>query len=107
MVALGRPNREQVITARSSAATTLQMLELANGQTLFKVLEQGADHLLSQKRADARDLIEQLYQGALGRLPTGPERELAEELIGEPARKEGLEDFLWALAMLPEFQLIY
>jgi mono/diheme cytochrome c family protein len=107
MVALGRPNREQVITARSSAATTLQMLELENGQTLFKVLERGADHLLSEKRADARDLIEQLYQGALGRLPTGPERELAQELIGQPARKEGLEDFLWALAMLPEFQLIY
>ena len=36
-----------------------------------------------------------------------PERDLAQELIGKPARKEGLEDFLWAIAMLPEFQLIY
>jgi hypothetical protein len=30
-VALGRPNREQVITSRASAATTLQALELTNG----------------------------------------------------------------------------
>ena len=32
MTALGRPNREQVVTVRTSAATTLQALELANGR---------------------------------------------------------------------------
>ena len=32
---------------------------------------------------------------------------LAQSLVGTPARKEGLEDLLWAVAMLPEFQLIY
>ena len=32
---------------------------------------------------------------------------MAEELIGKPVKKEGVEDFLWAMTMLPEFQLIY
>jgi hypothetical protein len=32
---------------------------------------------------------------------------VAAALIGAPARAEGVEDLLWVLAMLPEFQLIY
>ncbi len=107
MVALGRPNREQVVTVRSSVATTLQMLELANGQTLSKLLQQGADQLLSEKPASTRDLISRLYQSALGRKPSPPEIQLAQELVGLPATKEGVEDLLWAMSMLPEFQLIY
>jgi len=107
MVALGRPNREQVVTVRSSVATTLQMLELANGQTLAKLLKQGAEQLLLEKPDSARDLINRLYQSALGRKPAPRELQLAEELVGQPATKEGVEDFLWAMAMLPEFQLIY
>jgi hypothetical protein len=47
MVSLGRPSREQVITCRSSAATTLQALELTNGETLAKVLQQGAAKLIA------------------------------------------------------------
>jgi hypothetical protein len=107
LVALGRPNREQVLTTRASVATTLQMLELANGQTLSKVLGKGAEQLLAETSGSAGVLIERLYQGALGRSPTRQERQLAEELVGQPAKKEGLEDFLWTMAMLPEFQLIY
>jgi len=107
MVALGRPNREQVITTRSSVATTLQMLELENGQTLSKLLQQGAEQVLAKPSPSTRDLISRLYEGALGRGPTRQELEVAEELVGNPAKKEGLEDFLWTITMLPEFQLIY
>jgi hypothetical protein len=32
---------------------------------------------------------------------------MARDLVGSPARKEGVEDLLWAMTMLPEFQLIY
>ena len=32
---------------------------------------------------------------------------MAKEVVGQPARPAGVEDLLWALAMLPEFQLIY
>ena len=107
MVALGRPNREQVLTTRSTEATTLQMLELSNGDTLSKLLKQGAEELLAQKPGSSRELIENLYKTALGRAPTKQELQVAEELVGKPAQKEGVEDFLWTMAMLPEFQLIY
>ena len=44
---------------------------------------------------------------SLGRPPTKTELKLATELVGAPAKAEGVEDLLWSLAMLPEFQLIY
>ncbi len=105
-LALGRPPREQVSTTRPSAATTLQALELTNGDTLAKLLKRGAENKTVAGVA-ARDLVTQLFRQALGRAPTGVELKLSQELVGEPAQKEGVEDLLWSLAMLPEFQLIY
>jgi len=105
-VALGRPNREQVITTRASAATTLQALELTNGKTLAAVLHRAAFNLVEfQTKTD--DLIEGLYRKGLGRSPTSTEMELADELVGSPPQQAGVEDFLWAMVMLPEFQLVY
>jgi hypothetical protein len=106
-VALGRPNREQVITSRSPTATTLQALELTNGETLGKVVQRGAEKLLAQKPASNAELVSRLYRQALGRRPTAEESQLADGLLGKPAQKEGVEDLLWAMSMLPEFQLIY
>jgi hypothetical protein len=105
-VALGRPSREQVITVRPSAATTLQALELTNGETLAKVLHQGAEKLASTAPAPDK-LTDRLYRQSLGRSPTSAEQLLAAELLGQSVQKEGVEDLLWAMAMLPEFQLIY
>jgi hypothetical protein len=107
MVALGRPNREQVITTRSSAATTLQALELTNGATLAEQLKRGAAKLLEGNPASASELISTLYQRALCRKPLPDELRLAADLAGSPVQKAGVEDLLWALTMLPEFQLIY
>ena len=53
------------------------------------------------------NLVGDLYQQALGRSPTAVEKQTSLELMGSPVRKEGIEDLLWALTMLPEFQLIY
>ena len=106
-VALARPNREQVVTVRATVATTLQALELTNGQTLADVLKSGAEHLLAASPEREAELIPALYEKALGRKPTGPELQLARELVGQPAQPAGVEDLLWCLAMLPEFQLIY
>jgi Protein of unknown function (DUF1553) len=106
-VALGRPPREQVATTRASAATTLQALELTNGDTLNRVLTDGAKKLLSDKAPSSRELVTMLYGKALGRKPTAKELKLAGELLGEPVQREQVEDLLWSMAMLPEFQLIY
>ena len=105
-VALGRPNREQVMTSRASAATTLQALELTNGAELAEVFQQGAGKAIAgQTRSD--DVVTQLYQKALGRKPTQAEVQLATGLVGQPVQKTGVEDLLWGLTMMPEFQLIY
>lgn len=105
-VALGRPNREQVLTSRASAATTLQALELTNGAELAEVLSRGAEKTIAAQ-APANDLVTQLYAKALGRKPTSAEVQLATSLVGQPVQKTGVEDLLWGLTMMPEFQLIY
>jgi mono/diheme cytochrome c family protein len=107
LVALARPNREQVVTTRPTAATTLQALELTNGETLADLLKRGAENLLATQPAAKGDLISSLYEKALGRKPTGPELQLAREVVGQPIQPAGVEDLLWSVAMLPEFQLIY
>jgi hypothetical protein len=106
MRALDRPNREQVVTERATTATTLQALELTNGQTLEGMLSQGAEKwALNAKSPDG--VIDGIYMQGLGRLPTAAEKQAAVELVGSPVKKEGVEDLLWTLIMLPEFQLIY
>lgn len=106
MTALGRPNREQVVTVRQGTATTLQGLELTNGATLAKFLQQGAAHLLTKSGGSSAELVDSLYLQALGRKPSKTERQLTLGLVGSPATREGVEDLLWTLTMLPEFQLI-
>jgi len=105
--ALGRPNREQVVTQRLTAATTLQALELTNGQTLTGMLDAGAARWTADRSQPPARLVNALYFQALGRLPTLAERKAALAEIGSSVRPDGVEDLLWALVMLPEFQLVY
>jgi len=104
--AMGRPNREQVVTSRPTAATTLEALELTNGQTLDEALKRGATRLLADKPT-ADGVIDTVYIKALGRKPSAAERETANQVLGSPLSAEGVEDLLWIVTMLPEFQLIY
>ncbi len=85
----------------------MQALELTNGDTLSKVLRKGAENVLFEMPGSNAQLVGRLYARALGRKPTRAELKLADELLGRPAEKEQVEDLLWSLAMLPEFQLIY
>lgn len=106
MTALGRPNRDQVVTTRSETATTLQALELTNGKTLADVLKIGAVELAAKNESN-RKLVDDIYEQAIGRKPTKAEWKLARQLVGDQPKAADVEDFLWAVAMLPEFQLIY
>jgi len=105
--ALGRPNREQVVTTRSAEATTLQALELTNGETLADLLKRGARTLLDRPEIANDRLIAEVYEKAFARKPTTAELRTARGLVGHPPRPDGLEDLLWCMTMLPEFQLIY
>jgi mono/diheme cytochrome c family protein len=104
--ALGRPNREQVSTSRAATATTLQALELTNGQTLAHLLEQASEKLGSGTH-DGADLASTIYQRALGRQPDATEAQVAGELLKQEGARQGAADLIWSVAMLPEFQLIY
>jgi hypothetical protein len=106
LVALGRPNREQVVTSRTSTATTLEALELTNGATLAKMLAQGAERYMTAEKQSTEAIVSRIYREACGREPTAEEVRDGAELIGSPATKEGVEDLLWLVTMLPEFQLI-
>ncbi len=107
MRSLGRPNREQVVTMRGEVLTTLQALDLSNGQTLTDIATAGAAKLLAASpKAVADELAATVYLQALGRRPTPAELTTARELVGKPASVEGLADLLWSVFMLPEFQLI-
>jgi hypothetical protein len=107
MKALGRTPREQVTTRRETQGTTLQALELSNGTALFQQIQLSAEALRTEWNGTPEGLIIALYQHGLQRAPSTEEIQLAHGLVGDPLRQEGLEDLLWALAMLPEFQLIY
>jgi hypothetical protein len=107
MRSLGRPNREQVVTTRPDQLTTLQALDLSNGQIVADTLARGAGNLLkAHPGANADGLIEDVYVRALCRRPTADELATARALIGAPLTADGVSDLLWAVCMLPEFQLI-
>ena len=106
MLALGRPNREQVVTVRQATPTTLQALELTNGATLAKLLQEAGENLAASHPKGGRPLVESLYRQTVCRAPASEETAIAEQLIGSPVKPEGVADLLWMIAMLPEFQLI-
>jgi cytochrome c553 len=107
MRSLGRPNREQVVTTRPDQLSTLQALDLANGQILAETLARGAANILrADPKASADTIAERIFVRALGRKPTADELAAARGLIGEKPATDGVADLLWAVAMLPEFQLV-
>ena len=102
--ALGRPNREQVVSARPDLVTTLEAINLANGDQLATMLREGAAALMKKYGRD--DLIRHVYAVALTRKPTEKEWEIARSLMGEEMTPEGVQDFLWMVFMLPEFNYV-
>lgn len=104
---LGRTAREQVTSRRETQGTTLQALEFANGDTLFQQIQLSAESLKQGWDGTPEGLIIRLYEHGLQRAPTVEEIQLAHSVVGDGLAREGLEDLLWSLAMLPEFQLIY
>ncbi len=106
MTALGRPNREQVVTSRTTYATMLQALELTNGPELSRILQGGAHHWMEKKFKSTDQMIDAIFRESLGRDPTADEQSASEQVVGSPPRQQGVEDLLWSIVMLPEYQLI-
>ena len=106
LTALGRPNRETVSTSRNSQANLLQALELTNGTTFNEAIKKGAK--IWQAKYPSTDLlVKTLYRKSLGREPLPKEMATAQKIVGLKPTVEGIEDLVWAMALHPEFQLIY
>lgn len=106
LTALGRPNRETVSTSRVSQASLLQALELTNGRQFNNALKSGAIKW-KEKYPDARLMIKEIYRKALGRLPLADEQKIAIKTMGSHPTVETVQDFIWAITLHPEFQLIF
>jgi len=106
MRSLGRPNREQVVTSRPSQLTTLEAIDLANGQIMSDTLRRGATLMIERQKSSPEEFVRDFYWRAMARDPSGDELTEAMQLVGDPLRAEGVEDLLWSVFMLPEFQLV-
>ena len=106
LMALGRPNRETVATSRESQANLLQAMELTNGDRFNSMIRRGAEKWKKQYvKTDI--IIKEMYSRALGRAPLDGEYKVAKKLLGENASIDSIQDFFWAMMLLPEFQIIY
>ncbi|CAG4997565.1 hypothetical protein DYBT9275_01801 [Dyadobacter sp. CECT 9275] len=106
LTSLGRPNRETVSTNRTSQANLLQALELTNGNKFTQTLKQGAKQWKA-RYPTSDSLVTELYRKAFGRYPQPKELATAKKILGPKPSEEGIEDLVWAMALVPEFQLIY
>ncbi len=67
--ALGRPIRDQVYSSRETQATTLQALELVNGESLTHWLLRGARNMLGELPPEPESVYDHFYNGRGARPP--------------------------------------
>jgi hypothetical protein len=106
MASLGRPNRDQVVTTRPTDLTTLEAILLANEQSLADTFAAGGRHILAEHGPGADTIRDWIFAAALSRPPTVAEADVVGALLGHQPTAEHVADCLWAVVMLPEFQLI-
>ena len=104
-LALGRPNREQVTTVRQSTPTTIQALELTNGETLSRLLKQGAEHLMTTG-TDGPTLVDRVFTQVHCPVPP-PAVQLSVELVGRSPQREGHRGLSLERRHASEFQLTF
>ncbi len=104
--ALGRPNREQIVSMRPNELSTLEAIDLSNGQALTNLLSAGAAKLKKRTWTSPEELARWLYLSALSREPAPAELKVAASIVGAEMSEQGIADLLWVVCMLPEFQTI-
>jgi hypothetical protein len=118
----GRPAREFTCECeRSEEPSITQTLHLANGKTLNEKLnakDNIIERWLEQNLSDA-DLVERVYLSALSRYPSAEEKSSLTAALAEAAsvegdaaakraaRRETIEDLLWAVLTSKEFLFVH
>jgi uncharacterized membrane protein len=110
---LGRPRREQITTRRATAATTMQVLELSTGDGLTDLVSKGSAAILTRTKTGGQTTSTSLepvavmiFNRLLGRDPSQREIESLRSNFGPTINRAEVEDLIWSLCMLPEFQLV-
>ena len=107
MRTLGRPNRDQIVTNRPQDLSTLEALDLSAGARLSELLAGAAIRIAKEATFKSpNELVDWLYTAALGRQPSSGERAASTEALGEKPTAPLIEDLLWSVFVLPEFQLV-
>ena len=106
MRALGRPDRNVVVTQRSGTTSPLQSLELMNSERLEELVTRAATTLVSQEGNSTGALVETVYRHLLGRRPSNAELRHMRKAFGRTLDERSVADLLWVIVMKPEFQLI-
>lgn len=106
MRSLGRPNRDQIVTSRPADLTTLEAIDLANGETLAAALATGASTISRRSDLTGEKLVRELFLAALSRPPSDGELETIIEVIGSQPTEQSIADVLWAICMMPEFVMV-
>lgn len=104
--ALGRPNREIVVSKREEQATLLQALELTNGAFFNGILEQGAKKWIKKYNNNSHLIVDALYQELLGRHPSPDEQKILMASIDDQPKVAQVQDIIWSVLISPEFQFI-
>lgn len=105
--ALGRPNRDNVVSMRSERGNLLESLELTNGTKLDSTLNEVAKEVYQQYGNDVIVYIADLFDRGLGRQATQRELELLVSIYNETKTSSGYYDIIWTFINLPEFQSIF
>lgn len=110
---LGRPRREQITTRRTTAASTMQILELSTGEGLTDLIHKAAEVVMTNNRLKKpqtelplQTAARSAFSGLLGRQPLAHELQILQSSFGPTVNRAEVEDLIWGLCMLPEFQLI-
>jgi hypothetical protein len=107
MRTLGRPNRDQIVTNRPQDLSTLEALDLSAGAKLSELLAAAGARMAGEATSRSpRELVDWLYTAALAREPSPGERNASLEALGEKPNAASIEDLLWSVFVLPEFQLV-
>lgn len=106
MNSLGRPNRDQIVSVRPLELTTLEAINLSNGEAMATLLQQAAAKLQTRGFKSPDEFVRWLFPFALGREATADELRTLSGAMGDKVTPTGIEDVLWVVVMLPEFQLV-
>jgi hypothetical protein len=103
----GRPDPNQDPPCeRTSDTTVVQALHLMNSPKLVRKVtdDSGRAAALAASKKSAPEIVEELYLMLYSRLPTADEKNTCLDFLKDgPARRQVVEDLMWAMINTPEF----